>query len=166
MGAKGLTKAGIVGQNGGSPSSEWACGAAGSALPWHGRGHRFDPDQVHQITLYKMNSFSEAKRSLLWSVWCHLVSNFQTPLWTALRARLHALLRQLHPAELLPPSDVPFQETSATPVDRVDRRSNALGDLLHINVGGGRRPGVPHQPLNVLHCALFWASVAIVLRIT
>src|SRR5579875_1456210 len=29
---------------------EWACGAAGSALPWHGRGHRFDPDQVHQTT--------------------------------------------------------------------------------------------------------------------
>ena len=28
--------------------AEWACGAAGSALPWHGRGHRFDPDQVHQ----------------------------------------------------------------------------------------------------------------------
>ena len=27
---------------------KWACGAAGSALPWHGRGHRFDPDQVHQ----------------------------------------------------------------------------------------------------------------------
>jgi hypothetical protein len=25
----------------------WACGAAGSALPWHGRGRRFDPDQVH-----------------------------------------------------------------------------------------------------------------------
>ena len=32
------------------PLSTWACGAAGSALPWHGRGHRFDPDQVHQIT--------------------------------------------------------------------------------------------------------------------
>ena len=28
---------------------EWACGAAGSALPWHGRGHRFDPGQVHQL---------------------------------------------------------------------------------------------------------------------
>jgi hypothetical protein len=27
----------------------WACGAAGSALPWHGRGRRFDPDQVHHI---------------------------------------------------------------------------------------------------------------------
>src|SRR5690348_6488330 len=27
---------------------KWACGAAGSALPWHGRGRRFDPDQVHQ----------------------------------------------------------------------------------------------------------------------
>src|SRR5690242_8629193 len=29
---------------------KWACGAAGSALPWHGRGRRFDPDQVHQIS--------------------------------------------------------------------------------------------------------------------
>src|SRR6266496_5726265 len=28
---------------------KWACGAAGSALPWHGRGRRFDPDQVHQF---------------------------------------------------------------------------------------------------------------------
>src|SRR5580692_11311094 len=33
------------------PCSKWACGAAGSALPWHGRGHRFDPDQVHQSQL-------------------------------------------------------------------------------------------------------------------
>ena len=33
------------------PRSTWACGAAGSALPWHGRGHRFDPDQVHQELL-------------------------------------------------------------------------------------------------------------------
>ena len=30
------------------PYSLCACGAAGSALPWHGRGRRFDPDQVHQ----------------------------------------------------------------------------------------------------------------------
>ena len=30
----------------------WACGAAGSALPWHGRGRRFDPDQVHHIFNY------------------------------------------------------------------------------------------------------------------
>ena len=30
---------------------QWACGAAGSALPWHGRGRRFDPDQVHQLFL-------------------------------------------------------------------------------------------------------------------
>jgi hypothetical protein len=28
----------------------WACGAAGSALPWHGRGRRFGPDQIHQIS--------------------------------------------------------------------------------------------------------------------
>ena len=33
----------------GSRRVKWACGAAGSALPWHGRGRRFDPDQVHQI---------------------------------------------------------------------------------------------------------------------
>jgi hypothetical protein len=33
----------------------WACGAAGSALPWHGRGHRFDPDQVHQPHLLVVN---------------------------------------------------------------------------------------------------------------
>ena len=31
-------------------SPSWACGAAGSALPWHGRGRRFDPDQVHQVS--------------------------------------------------------------------------------------------------------------------
>ena len=29
-------------------SPQWACGAVGSALPWHGRGRRFEPDQVHQ----------------------------------------------------------------------------------------------------------------------
>ena len=37
----------------------WACGAAGSALPWHGRGHRFDPDQVHQ----SLQSFRQGERS-------------------------------------------------------------------------------------------------------
>src|SRR6202011_3652430 len=31
--------------------TKWACGAAGSALPWHGRGRRFDPDQVHHFQL-------------------------------------------------------------------------------------------------------------------
>src|SRR5271156_1510248 len=36
----------------------WACGAAGSALPWHGRGHRFDPDQVHQSTHSESNTYS------------------------------------------------------------------------------------------------------------
>ena len=34
---------------------KWACGAAGSALPWHGRGRRFDPDQVHQISPKKLS---------------------------------------------------------------------------------------------------------------
>jgi hypothetical protein len=35
----------------------WACGAAGSALPWHGRGRRFDPDQVHHLNLSAINHF-------------------------------------------------------------------------------------------------------------
>src|SRR4051812_2889965 len=28
--------------------AEWACGAVGSALPWHGRGQGFESLQVHQ----------------------------------------------------------------------------------------------------------------------
>src|SRR5437588_4933478 len=39
-----------------SMDSEWACGAVGSALPWHGRGRRFEPDQVHQFPLNKSAS--------------------------------------------------------------------------------------------------------------
>jgi hypothetical protein len=27
---------------------KWACGAVGSALPWHGRGREFESHQVHQ----------------------------------------------------------------------------------------------------------------------
>src|SRR6202012_4301484 len=29
----------------------WACGAVGSALPWHGRGQGFESLQVHQFSL-------------------------------------------------------------------------------------------------------------------
>jgi hypothetical protein len=28
-------------------ASSWACGAVGSALPWHGRGREFESLQVH-----------------------------------------------------------------------------------------------------------------------
>ncbi len=37
----------------------WACGAVGSALPWHGRGRRFEPDQVHQNP---SNTYSRSNR--------------------------------------------------------------------------------------------------------
>src|ERR1700704_6094689 len=40
-------------------SRKWACGAAGSALPWHGRGRRFDPDQVHQILLNEQECYAD-----------------------------------------------------------------------------------------------------------
>jgi len=51
---------------------EWACGAVGSALPWHGRGHRFDPDQVHQLN----QSLRANLPSQLGSI---LAANFQRP---------------------------------------------------------------------------------------
>src|SRR5579859_1397598 len=41
----------------------WACGAAGSALPWHGRGRRFDPDQVHQLTFLESVFLAVAQQS-------------------------------------------------------------------------------------------------------
>src|SRR6202789_1914431 len=53
---------------------EWACGAAGSALPWHGRGHRFDPDQVHQTTPHKSSicrKLNTPSFRRLGVIWCH-----------------------------------------------------------------------------------------------
>src|SRR5438552_4527398 len=48
-------------------STKWACGAAGSALPWHGRGRRFDPDQVHHFfRLLEDTSFE------LGAGWCQI----------------------------------------------------------------------------------------------
>ena len=41
-----------------------ACGAAGSALPWHGRGRRFDPDQVHQFSQHITKDESSRKPCL------------------------------------------------------------------------------------------------------
>src|SRR5208337_3180768 len=32
-----------------SVARRWACGAVGSALPWHGRGREFESHQVHQL---------------------------------------------------------------------------------------------------------------------
>jgi hypothetical protein len=43
--------------------SLWACGAAGSALPWHGRGRRFDPDQVHQTVFGLLRSINYSQQS-------------------------------------------------------------------------------------------------------
>ena len=34
----------------------WGCGAAGSALEWHSRGHGFDPRQLH-FELQGLNQF-------------------------------------------------------------------------------------------------------------
>src|SRR6185312_1534683 len=45
---------------------------------WHGRGHRFDPDQVHQQTL-KIKRMPEAVHSLPSTTSCHFVSRVQKP---------------------------------------------------------------------------------------
>src|SRR5437763_156103 len=49
----------------------------GSALPWHGRGRRFDPDQVHQINQL-LNNFNSLQLGSI------LAANFQRPAKTAL----------------------------------------------------------------------------------
>ena len=33
----------------------WACGAVGSALPWHGRGREFESHQVHHVFHFIFN---------------------------------------------------------------------------------------------------------------
>ena len=39
-------------------------------------------------------------------------------------------------------------------MDGVDRCLHAFGNLLHVDIGGGCRSGVPKHTLHVLHCAL------------
>ena len=56
---------------------EWACGAAGSALPWHGRGRRFDPDQVHH-TDYKRLSLLLGRLLLPLRTHCFTRNQMQT----------------------------------------------------------------------------------------
>ena len=34
----------------------WALSAAGSALPWHGRGQEFEPPRVHQFSKAELDS--------------------------------------------------------------------------------------------------------------
>src|SRR5437868_9338535 len=48
----------------------WACGSAGSALPWHGRGRRFDPDQVHQISQYAAVYVIQSERNQKFYIGC------------------------------------------------------------------------------------------------
>ena len=68
----------------------WACGAAGSALPWHGRGHRFDPDQVHQLSsppwrqLAPILLFSDRIDGGFWRAGLRLpCSSLQQPSWAS-----------------------------------------------------------------------------------
>ena len=48
----------------------------GSALPWHGRGRRFDPDQVHQLN-------QTLRKTFPFQLGSNLAANFQRPAKTA-----------------------------------------------------------------------------------
>src|SRR5271166_2935166 len=68
----------------GESSFTWACGAVGSALPWHGRGREFESHQVHQnkpqqnIDLRKWLCASTSRKR---SRGVHLESKF-AKIWT------------------------------------------------------------------------------------
>src|SRR5580698_509724 len=52
-------------------SRVWACGAVGSALPWHGRGQGFESLQVHQFSLMNqrflvLQSLARLSRGCAW----------------------------------------------------------------------------------------------------
>src|ERR1700729_1260717 len=73
-------------------SAMWACAAAGSALPWHGRGRRFDPDQVHQ----SLNNLADPPHR----AWPEIGGKFQEP-FSISDFNLSSLLIALRPDELI-----------------------------------------------------------------
>lgn len=52
--------------------SQGACSSAGRALPWHGRGRRFDPDQVHQLKLQNSKFVTLCQLSFCQLSFCQL----------------------------------------------------------------------------------------------
>ena len=43
----------------GGGTSKRACSSIGRALPWHGRGRRFEPDQVHFANPLRLSAIAE-----------------------------------------------------------------------------------------------------------
>src|SRR5579871_6914906 len=60
-------------------ASKWACGAVGSALPWHGRGREFESHQVHQFPRLDANNGADTESTF---------SNFQHGLPEKLKCTL------------------------------------------------------------------------------
>jgi hypothetical protein len=119
----------------------WACGAAGSALPWHGRGHRFDPDQVHQTTPTKSSvcrKQSTPSSHRFGVIWCQI------------RRRLTPTVADASSwSRLLRCPPVPRIRLSQLRVDGIDSRLNAGRNLLHIDISGRSGARVPHDTLHV-----------------
>ena len=108
-----------------------------NSFPWHGRGRRFDPDQVH-------HPFNHLPTSLfpLGVIWC------QTILTASNLSSSHRLLNHI-----LLPAGVGFVIAFSTLIDGFHGRLHALWNLLHVDVGGGCGARVPEQALHVLHRA-------------
>ncbi len=129
----------------------WACGAAGSALPWHGRGRRFDPDQVHQTIHFKISNLHPEVFHRHSAIWCQLVSIVPPLLWTL---RLEAISSCLV-------DDWFFLAIAEFVVHRVDHLLDALGHHLHVNIHGRGKSFVTQHAWVSLTVPLVWLRVAI-----
>jgi hypothetical protein len=153
----GLTKAALYRRIGRvQPLHLWACGAAGSALPWHGRGHRFDPDQVHQIT----QQLSGTPLQRLAANWqqisnCRAAKPCQSspsPLWSAtLRLSFGNFSSSVDHCR---GRRQPVHRRVQFVVNGVHGGAYSLRQLLHVDVCGGGDARVPHHPLDILDRAL------------
>ncbi len=106
---------------------QWACGAVGSALPWHGRGRRFEPDQVHHI----FNNLADPPHR----TWPEIGRKFQKLFSVSGFSLSSALLRQL--PHLLPV------------ILRIDRLSESTPGCLH-----ARHRSWPSLPIPRVCCPI------------
>src|ERR1700730_19433415 len=72
----------------------WACGAVGSALPWHGRGRRFEPDQVHQY----LQQFTKSSTEI--AIRFRYVASSPCPLGSGFRFIPRAIQENVHQSAL------------------------------------------------------------------
>jgi hypothetical protein len=121
-----------TGENKNVATAMWACGAAGSALPWHGRGHRFDPDQVHQLIPPKIRCLPDQVFHRPASTWCQFIR-------ACLRADAFSLRRFM----------ARRRARTKLRVNCVDGTLNLPWDDLNIDVGRCGQPIMTQYSLDI-----------------